>query len=328
MEKPHYLKNLLSRLLGLLLSLWLLTLLIFILARLLPGSPLNALLGDNADLLGDDLRRAALAGRGFDRPLPLQYLSWLGSLLQGDLGFSLYYKQPVSNLLPPLLANSLVLGGLSYLLILILAPALALICVRYEGRLPDLLLRKIGSIFYFLPSFTLALLLIMVFSVNLNLLPGSGAYTAGAAQTLPDRLQHLILPVAVMVLSHVWYYAALLRSRLCLEVRRPYVLTARACGEGSWRILSLICFKAAMPLWLNLLAVSAAHIVGGTMVVEAVFNYPGLGAAAVNATKNHDYELLLAITLLCGSLILTAALTAHALTALIDPRFKDRGKLL
>lgn len=321
-------KKLLSALIGLLLSLWLLSIIIFVLSRLLPGSPLNALLGANADLLGELRREAALKDLGFDRPLYLQYLGWLGRLLQGDLGFSLYYKQPLSELLPPLLGNSLILGGLSYLLILILAPALALLCVRHEGRLVDRLICRIGSVCYFLPAFWLALILIMVISVNLQWLPGSGAYTAGAVPTAGDRLRHLILPVMVLVLSHVWYYGALLRGRLCLEVRQPYVLTARACGETPWRILLLICLKAAMPLWINLLAVSAAHIAGGTMVVEAVFNYPGLGLAAVIAAKNHDYELLMLITLLCGSLIIAAALAARGVTALIDPRFKTVGNKL
>lgn len=307
---------------GLLLSLLVLSLIIFLLSRLLPGSPLNALIGDHADMLSAEQSKEALAALGFDRPLYAQYLSWLGSVLQGNLGFSLYYKMQVNELLPPLLINTLILGGISYILIFALALILAVICIRFEESLIDRLICKAGSLCYFLPSFWLCLLLILIFSVSLQWLPSSGAYSYARQNDVLDRVQHLILPCSVMILSHMWYYGSILRNRLSLEVRMPYVLTAKASGMGSWRILTSVCLRAALPLLVNLMAVSAAHIIGGTYVVEAVFNYPGIGNAAVLSAKNHDYDLLLVLTLLTGSFIILAAIAARFLSALADPRLK------
>lgn len=304
------------------LSLLILSLIIFLTSRLLPGSPLNALIGDHADMLSAQQSKEALAALGFDRPLCQQYFTWLCNLLQGNLGFSLYYKLPISELLPPLLVNTLILGGLSYILIFALALALALTCIRFEDSLIDRLICKLGSLCYFLPSFWLCLLLILIFSVSLQWLPSSGAYSYGGQQDLLDRADHLVLPCCVMILSHMWYYGSMLRNRLSLEVRMPYVLTARACGLGPWRILTTVCLRAALPLLINLMAVSAAHIIGGTYVVEAVFNYPGIGNAAVLSAKNHDYDLLLVLTLISGSFIILSAIAARFLAAAADPRLK------
>lgn len=307
---------------GLVLSLLILSILIFLTSRLLPGSPLNALIGDHADMLSAQQSKEALAALGFERPLYQQYLSWLCYLLQGNLGFSLYYKMQINELLPPLLVNTLMLGGLSYILIFALALALALTCIRFENRLLDRIICKLGSLCYFLPSFWLCLLLILIFSVSLQWLPSSGAYSYGGQHDFLDRAEHLVLPCSVMILSHMWYYGSMLRNRLSLEVRMPYVLTARACGLGPWRILTTVCLRAALPLLINLMAVSAAHIIGGTYVVEAVFNYPGIGNAAVLSAKNHDYDLLLILTLITGSLIILSAIAARFLAAAADPRLK------
>lgn len=304
------------------LSLLLLSAVVFILMQLTPGDPLQAFCGEQSDRLTAAERQALQEQLGLNAPVYEQYLHWLYRAVHLDFGWSLSYKMPLSSLLPPLLGNTLILGLGSFVLIFACALALSLVCARFEGRLIDRLLCSTGSLLYFLPSFWLALLLILVFSINLHLLPSSGAYSPGMSGSVADRAKHLVLPAAVMTLSHLWYYAALLRRRLLLELRSPYILTARACGLGTAAILCRQALRSVLPYLLHLTAIALPHIAGGTYVVEAVFNYPGIGALTVQSARNHDYNVLLCLIMLTGCMVIAAALLAQATGCLLDPTLR------
>ena len=139
------------------------------------------------------------------------------------------------------------------------------------------------------------------------------------------RLRHLALPLAVLVLGHLWYYAYLIRNRLLDEVRQDYVLLCRAEGLSRRKILFTQCLRNVLPSYFGLMAVSIPHILGGTYIVEKVFSYPGLGTLCFESAKYHDYNMLLVLCLITGAVVMLAGMAARALGGALDPRMRGRG---
>lgn len=302
--------------------LFLLSLAVFYVSRLTPGDPLQSFYGDAMQSMTIAELDAARERLGLNGPIRLQYLRWLENIARGDFGISLKYKRPVLEVVRPLIGNTLLLGGLAYALVFMLAVGVALVCARCEDSPLDRLICKIGTTAYYIPAFWLGVLLVLIFSVNLRLLPGSGAYGIGKSGDVADRLRHLILPLVVMITSHLWYYAYMIRNKLLDEVRKDYVLLARAKGLGKTRVLWSHCLRNVMPTIVSIMAISVPHILSGTYVAEAVFNYPGIGLLAVSSAKYHDYNLLMLMVLLTGTLVIVSSLAAQTVNELIDPRMK------
>ena len=220
---PTLIASLLRKAALLVLMLLALSLAVFYISRLTPGDPLQSYYGDAVQSMSSAELDAARRRLGLDGPIWEQYQRWAGNVLDGDFGMSLKYKRPVVDVVLPLLGNTLLLGGLAYALVFVLAIALALLCARFEHSALDRLICRVGTTAYYVPAFWLGVLLVLVFSVNLEWLPSSGAYSYGKAGDIADRARHLVLPLAVMVASHLWYYAYMIRNKLLDEVRRDYV---------------------------------------------------------------------------------------------------------
>lgn len=318
-------RGLLRRLLLFLLSLLLLSLAVFWAARLAPGDPLASYYGERAERLTPEERIQAETRLGLRDPLPVQYLRWLKNALRGNFGLSLKYHAPASEVVAGRLGNTLLLGGLGFLLILLLAPLLGLLCAWREDGPLDRLVRRTGALLGCVPEFWLALLLCLVFAVGLRWLPSGGACTPGDG-SVPDRLRHLVLPLASVVSGHLWYYGSLVRNRLLEESRKPYFLLARAQGMSRGQALARRCLRGVLPSFLSLMGASVPHILGGTCVVEAVFAYPGLGTLAYESAKYQDYNLLCLLCLLSGALGMACSLAAQAAAAWVDPRLRGGGE--
>ena len=168
----------------------------------------------------------------------------------------------------------------------------------------------------------LALVLILVFSVSLRWLPSSGAYAVGQENNLSDRIVHMILPLAVIVTEHLWYYGYMVRNKMLDEVRADYVLLAKAKGMKKSRIMITHCLRNIMPSYLSIMAISVAHIMGGTYVVETVFSYPGIGTLAYESARYKDYNLLMVVSLLSGIIVIVCNMAAQILNERIDPRIR------
>ena len=201
-----------------LVSVWLLSLAVFCMARLAPSDPLTAYYGERVEKMTVAEKAQARTRLGLDAPLLEQYGVWLQNALRGDFGISYKYKQPVMTVIAQRLGNTLLLGGLGFVLTFAGALALGLLCAWYEDRWPDKLLCRLGTVLSCIPEFWLSMVLILLFCVTLGWLPSSGAYTIGRAHDVGDRVAHLILPMAVVLLGHLWYYAYMLRSRLLEEI--------------------------------------------------------------------------------------------------------------
>lgn len=323
----HLTRRLLGRLGLLLLSMFLLSLVVFYMARLAPGDPLQSFYGDALELMTQGEKEAARARLGLDSPIYVQYVCWLENAFQGDFGLSFKYKRPALEVISQLLGNTLLLGLTAYIAVFVLATLLAVFCALHEDRLLDRAICQIGTAAYYVPAFWLGVVLVLIFSVNLGWLPSSGAYDVGREHDLGNRLSHLVLPLTVMIASHLWYYAYMIRNKLLDEVRRDYVLLAKAKGCTNREIVWKHCLRNVAPTIVNIMAISIPHVTGGTVVVEAVFNYPGIGNLAVESAKYHDYNLLMLDVLITGLVVFLGSFLAQTINEEIDPRMREMEKI-
>lgn len=311
-----------KKLLMFLLSVLVLSWAAFYISRLAPGDPLVSYYGDRAEKMSAQERQWAEERLGLDRPIGVQYLRWLERALHGDFGISYKYKTDVLEVIGARLGNTLILGGVGFVLIFVLALLLGVLCAWQEDRLLDRLLCKVGTVTSCIPEFWLSLILIFFFAVHLRLLPSSGAYTVGGGGGLLDRLTHLILPLTVVLLGHLWYYAYMVRNKLLEEVRADYVLLARSHGHSKKSILFRHCLRNAMPSYLSIMAISVPHILGGTYIVESVFSYPGIGTLAYESARYQDYNLLMVLCVFSGVLVIFCNLVSQAINEHLDPRLR------
>lgn len=308
-----------KRLLTLLLSVFLLATAVFYVSRLAPGDPLASYYGDRVEKMTPDQRAWAENRLGLNDPITVQYIRWLGRALHGDFGISYQYKMDAAEVIADRAGNTLVLGGAGFVLIFGLSLLLGTLCAWREDGPLDRILCKLGTAASCIPEFWLSLVFILVFSVTLRWLPSSGAYSIGGGG-FGDRLAHLVLPVSVVVAGHLWYYAYMVRNRLLEEVRADYVLLARAKGLTRGRVMLRHCLRNALPSYLSLMAISIPHILGGTYIVEMVFSYPGLGTLSYESARYQDYNLLMLLCLLSGTLVMVSGMAAQLINERLDHR--------
>lgn len=321
-SKSILIEKIVKRTLWFLLSMLLLSIVVFYFARLAPGDPLQSYYGDAVESMTSSELDAARERLGLDGSIALQYVKWISNAVQGDFGMSLKYKMPALAVIAPLIGNTLILGGTAYILVFVLATILALFCAMHEDTWIDRIICKVGTAAYYIPSFWLGVVLVLIFSINLGWLPSSGAYDIGKSDDLFNRIQHMILPLTVMILSHLWYYAYMIRNKLLDEIRKEYVLLAKSKGCTKSEIVLKHCFRNVAPTIVSIMAISIPHVLSGTFIAEAVFNYPGIGALSVTSAKYHDYNLLMLIVLITGIMVVSSSIIAQFINEAIDPRMK------
>lgn len=318
------------------LSLFVLSLLVFFVSRLAPGDPLKAYYGEAVERMSAAQLAAAEERLGLNDPLVRQYTDWLCNAFRGDFGISYQYKQPAIDVIGQVFGNTLALAFLSFFLIFLLGLLLAVFCVRREGTVIDRILCKIGIATNSVPEFFVALLLILFFAVNLGLLPQSGANTIGIDSTasgvgaiLADRLKHLILPVGAIVVSHLWYCAYLMRNKLSDELTKEYILLCKVKGLSESRIIYRHCLPNIMPSVISIMAIFLPHLLGGAYVIELVFSYPGMGKLGVESAQYHDYNMLMLVCLITGAMVIVANIAAQIINEKLAPDMKEeRGQML
>lgn len=303
-------------------SIFLLSVIVFYIARLAPGDPLVSYYGERAEKMTAGERAWAEEKLGLHESITVQYGKWLGRAVCGDFGISYKYKMDVLEVIEGRVGNTLLLGGVGFVLIFVLALLLGIWCAWNEERLIDRAICKIGTVTSCIPEFWLSLVLILIFAVELKVLPSSGAYTIGKENDLGDRILHLILPMTVVVLGHLWYYAYLIRNKLLEEVRTDYVLLAKSKGVTGKSVMFRHCVRNIIPTYLSIMAISVPHILGGTYIIETVFSYPGIGTLSYESARYQDYNLLMVICLLSGALVILCNMIAQTINERIDPRMK------
>lgn len=312
-----------KKLLILIVSIFILSVITFAMSRLAPGDPLASYYGDRVERMSTQERQHAIERLGLDGSIITQYGDWLKEAAHGDFGISFKYKQDVMDVISGRLLNTLLLGGIGYILTFALALLVAVICAFREGSLPDRIIIKVGTITSCIPEFWLSLVLILIFGVTLHLLPSSGAYAVGQESSIASRLEHMILPLIVLVLSHLWYYAYMLRNKLLDEIREDYVLLARAKGLTKRQVMWRHCVRNMLPTMISIMAISINHIIEGTYIIEMVFSYPGIGTLAFESAKYHDYNMLMVLVILTGIIVIAGNMAGQAISERIDRRMGE-----
>lgn len=262
---------------------------------------------------------------GAGTPLPERYLGWLAGAVRGDFGTSLLYRQPVLEVAGQRLAGSLGLLASAWALSGVLGLALGVIAGALRDRWPDRLLRGGCLLLTSTPSFWLAILLLMVFSVWLGRFPTGLSVPIGAAAdsvTALERLRHAFLPALTLSLTGMPSVALHTREKMAEVMESDYVLFARARGERLPAIAVRHGLRnVALPA-LTLQSASVSEVIGGSVLVEQVFSYPGLGQAAVTAGLGSDLPLLLGITVITAAIVFAGNLAADLLYGAVDPRIR------
>ena len=311
----------------LILSIFILSFVVFYMSRLAPGEPLKSYYGEAIERMSIEQQELAKEKLGLNEPIYKQYGIWLENAFDGEFGISYKYKDDVTTVIGEVFGNTIILGLTAYIITFILCTLLGIICALNEGNILDKIVCTLGNIVNSIPPFWVALVLILVFSINLNILPSSGAYEIGMETSILSRIKHLILPLIVMILGHLWYYAYMIRNKLLEEIREDYVLLAKIKGCSNKVIVFKHCLRNIMPALVTIMAVSVPHILGGTFVVEKIFSYPGLGSLTFESAKYHDYNMLMVLCLITGVAIIISNIIAEIINNKIDPRTKQvRGE--
>jgi peptide/nickel transport system permease protein len=303
--------------------------LMFFLIRIAPGDPAVLLVGPTATQEQLAAQRQAL---GLDRPLPQQYLAWLGRFLQGDWGTSIATGRPVRGMISAAWPATVSLVGLSLLLSYLLGILVGAIQATRGGRV-DTTLSVVTVTLFAVPGYWLGLMLVMVFTYWARALPAFGAAGLDSDfltgwEEVADRLRHLALPLTTLTLIGIGGTARYVRGAM-LDVRNaPHVAIARAKGLSPLRVTVRHVLRNALIPVLTLLGLSLPALFSGAVFIEAIFAWPGVGRIMVEAVGARDYPVIMAATAVSAALVVFGNLLAEALTAWADPRVRATGPLV
>ena len=262
---------------------------------------------------------------GVDMPPLSRYIGWLLDALRGDLGVSLLYRQTVLTVIGERLAGSVLVLLAAWVISGVLGLTLGVLAGAFRGRWPDRVIRGYCLLISGMPAFWLAILLLLIFSVWLGWLPVGLSVPAGmeaAAVTFTDRLRHAVLPALTLSITGVANIALHTREKMIGVMSSDYVLFARARGESERSIVLRHGLRNVLLPAITLQFASASEIIGGSVLVEQVFSYPGLGQAAVTAGLGSDLPLLLGITVVTAAIVFIGNLIADLLYGAADPRIR------
>lgn len=304
--------------------------LVFVLIHSAPGDPFAAAL-DNPNVT-EAVRAHWRTAYGLDRPLGEQYVRYIANVARGDLGWSFSMHRPVLDVLGDALPNTLILAGCALLLGFSGGIALAVAQARRAGSRTDRALGAVSMLFYAIPDFWLALMLMLIFAYWLPVLPAAGAvdpvmhdYMSLGARAL-DRARHLVLPALTLALLSAAGVARYQRAELLRVLPDDFVRTARAKGVSERRILTRHVLRNALIPTVSLLGLSLPVLFTGAVFVERVFAWPGMGWVVLNAVSTRDYPLVTAGVIVAAATVTLGSLVADVLYAVVDPRTRLRRR--
>lgn len=301
----------------------------FFLVSVSPVDPLQANVGQAAlGSMSPEQIEKLEAYWGVGEPPVQRFLAWASDFFRGDMGISLLYRRPVSGVIAEKFANSIWLLTIAWVVSGVLGFCLGALSGMKQGTWIDRLVKGYSLLIASTPAFWLALVLLMVFAVWLKILPVGLSVPIGmeaAGVTLADRVRHAILPALTLSITGVSNIALHTREKMIDICESDYVLFARARGESNWSIFKNHGFRNVILPALTLQFASISEIFGGSVLVEEIFSYPGLGQAAVTAGIGSDVPLLLGITVISAAIVFGGNLIANILYGLVDPRIRRGG---
>lgn len=293
---------------------------IFAMIYAVPGGPVAVIVGENA---GPEEIAAAIQRYGLDRPMVVQYADWLGRAMMGDFGLSLHSRQPVVQLIGERMPATLQLTLAAIFVALLIGIPVAIASAVRPNSWLDRLLSGWSALALGVPTFWLGILLILLFAVELRWLPSASRHVPFWESPV-DALRSLALPAITLGTYVSGILARFLRASLIGEARADYVRTARAKGVPENRIVGLHIMRNALLPFVTIVGLMMANFIGGAVVTEAVFTYPGLGRLLIQAITTRDYPLLQGCILVILVAYMLINLTVDMLYAWIDPRIEYR----
>lgn len=297
-----------------------LSIIVFLIMALIPGDPAQAILGnfatpENVARINREL--------GLDRPLPEQYFIWITHVLQGDFGRSYALNRPVLDEILERFSATLILAGTSLVLCSIMGILAGIASAVRQFGWTDRVLTFLVLIGISVPSFFLGLVFILIFAVQLKWLPASGMFAIYGGGDFWDLLKHLILPAVTLSIVATGVLARLTRAAMLEVLRQDYVRTARAKGVDERTVIYKHAFKAALVSIVPVIGIQAGFVLGGSVYIETVFQWPGIGAMLVNAISTRDILLVQGGVLVVAATYVFINLAADVVQAMLDPRLKS-----
>jgi peptide/nickel transport system permease protein len=302
---------------GGLLVLWLVSLLTFLMVQLIPGDPAEVIAGDNATIADVDRIRAQL---GLDRPVVEQYLSWLGGVLHGDLGKSLFTGRSVTSSVLDAAPPTLALAVTAIVLAVLIGVTAGIVAGLRQGSWLDRFVSTLTTLGIAMPSFWVAMLLVSVFSLSLKWLPAT-TYVPMSSGFGP-WLSHILIPAIALGLATAAELARHTRGCVADVLTRPYIRTARSRGASTFRLVRRhVLRNAAIPV-VTVLGLQTSRLLGGTIVIEAVVGISGLGSLAVNSVLHRDYPVIQGYVLFCAVVVVVVNLVVDLAYGWINPKVR------
>ncbi|MBI6546194.1 MAG: ABC transporter permease [Cyanobacteria bacterium NC_groundwater_1444_Ag_S-0.65um_54_12] len=296
------------------------TLILFAVMHMMPGGPLAAYT-QNPRVRPEDLEKIKHI-MGLDQPVWLQYFYWLGSLLVGNLGNSLFTGRPVAEMIIERLPNTVILMGLALGLSILIGVPLGILSAIKQYSPFDFVVTTLAFIGYSLPVFWFGVMLMLLFAAILHWFPAGGMFTIGQEGNFFDLLWHLCLPVAMLSIVSIATWSRYTRSSMLEVVRQEYVRTARAKGLAEAVVIFKHAFRNALIPVITIVALALPGLFGGAIMTETIFAWPGIGRLFFNALGQGDYPILMAILTISACLVVISNLLADITYAAVDPRIR------
>ncbi|GAA0126891.1 ABC transporter permease [Clostridium sp. CTA-19] len=302
-----------------------LSIIIFTLINIASGDPYSNMLESQISISAED-RESALKAIGYYDPVYLKYTKWVGNILKGDMGISIRYNEPVVDIIQRRISNTFLLSIITLILTTSLAVPLGIISASKQYSIQDRLLTVFAFLGISVPGFFVALVVVKIFAIDMSIFPISGMSTVGYDLTGFDKFiditKHMILPVLSMTLVEVGSLLRYTRSAMLDVINQAYIRTARAKGISEKMIIYKHAFRNALIPVITLINMSLGYIFAGTILIETIFVWPGMGTLFYQAISNRDYPLVMACAMILSSCILIANLISDIVYCLIDPRVR------
>ena len=306
----------------------------FIIVRLAPGDPMDMYMEQRFQRDVDPAVIELLRKKyGLDQPLPVQYAKWIGNIVRGDLGESFRYRRPVATLIAERVPYTLQLAALALVMDALIGIALGIFSAVKQYSRADKAITLGSLVVYSIPGFWLALMLVLAFSVNLGWFPTSQTRSLdyellSVGGKVADRLWHLALPVFVLGVASAAGTARYMRTKLLDVLSEEYVLAARARGLSERVVILQHALRNALIPIVTIYGLALPFLLGGAVLIEKVFAWPGMGLLAVEAIGARDYPVIMATSMIAAVLVVLGNLLADVTYALVDPRVSYGGKRL
>jgi peptide/nickel transport system permease protein len=300
-----------------LVTLWILSLIVFFAGQLLPGDPGRAILGN---LAAQSSVHALDHQLGADQPLLTQYWNWFTGVLHGHFGESYQYRSPVGPFIGAALVNSLKLAALAFVIVVPLGILGGVLAALSYGRTTDRVISVAGLSFATVPEFVSGIVVIVIFAVALKALPVSASAGPGASPV--SQFDHLILPAIPLILILFGYIARMARAGTIEALNSDYVRTATLKGLKRSVVIRRHVLRNALLPTITVIATQTGYLIGGLVIVETLFNYQGIGNLIYKAAVGHDFKMLEAGVLIIGVVYLVATLIADVVSTYLNPRLR------